>query len=276
MQILLGETRKLSFVKMMETLGWGRICTVQIPRPYPGEPWAFDNGAFGAWLKDLPFPEVQFLKRLDVAFKVGIPYFGVVPDLVAQGTKSLEFSLKWIDSLPMEWPWYLAVQDGMTCQDVEPIIHQFDGIFLGGTNKFKETAPSWSKLAKDYDMPFHYGRAGTYKKLIHAYECEADSIDSSTPLFTSDRFTAFINLVTEEEMRKLHGNLTRKKVKDYIDNKRKDGIVACPFCNSTSIGMIDSDFWNLGNYLIDWLCENCGKMWRESYSILTIEELIKK
>ena len=150
MKILLGETRKKTFVAEMERLGWGRMWTVGTPKPYLNEPWGFDNGAYVAWIRKRPFPEDKFLKRLEKAFRVGIPYMAVCPDLVARGIRSLDFSLGWLPALPQNWPWYLAVQDGMTWNDVEPVIHNFTGLFLGGSDEFKRTAWTWRVLSLNH------------------------------------------------------------------------------------------------------------------------------
>ena len=163
-----------------------------MPQFYPFEPWGFDNGAFEAWKKGETFREDKFLRRLDVALKVpSDPIVACCPDIVAGGLRSLEFSVWWLERLPMGWPWYLAVQDGMTHDDVLGVAHLFAGIFLGGTDKFKLTAYGWSRLAHFADKKFHYGRAGTLRKLAHAHAVEADSVDSNFPLWTQERMTMF-------------------------------------------------------------------------------------
>jgi len=155
---------------------------------YPFERWAFDNGAYEAWTKGLPFPETVFLKRLDSALKINSdPTIAVVPDKVARGIESLEFSLRWLERLPRFWPWYLAVQDDMTHSAVLKVAHLFSGIFLGGTDDFKLTAYGWCRLAHSCDKPFHYGRAGTLRKVRHAWNIDSDSIDSNFPLWTKKR-----------------------------------------------------------------------------------------
>jgi hypothetical protein len=193
MKILLGQTGKLDFVSEIRRLGWGRMSVRDKPNPYPGEPWGFDNGAYMAWIRKLPFPEDNFLKRLDKAFRVGTPYLAVCPDLVARGQMSLDFSLSWLPRLPQEWPWYLAVQDGMTWNDVEPVIDKFAGLFLGGSDEFKRTAWNWRVLSLNYGKKFHYGRAGVDRKVDHARWCNADSLDSTYPLWEKSRFERFVD-----------------------------------------------------------------------------------
>lgn len=192
MKILVGDTRSRKNVEFLRQHGWGRMfCTVK-PTPYEFEPWGFDNGAFVSWMKGKGFPEAEFLKRIEIALKVSSdPIVAVCPDIVAGGLESLEFSVHWLERLPSYWPWYLAVQDGMTQEAVRQVAHLFSGIFLGGTDKFKLTAYHWARLAHFCDKKFHYGRAGTLRKLQHAHSVESDSCDSAFPLWTAERMRVF-------------------------------------------------------------------------------------
>jgi len=79
----------------------------------------------------------------------------------------------------------------MSYEAVEKASYLFDGIFLGGTDKFKLKAFSWKELAARNRLKFHYGRAGTRRKLQHAHEIQADSLDSSFPLWTKERMKLF-------------------------------------------------------------------------------------
>ena len=197
MKVLLGETRSIVNLEILQRRGWGRIFVTRVPTPYPYELWGFDNGAYGCYLRGESFPAQVFEKRLEAALNVNSdPYMAVTPDIVANGCESLEFSLEWRTRLPNEWPWYLAVQDGMESGEVEESLHLFAGIFLGGSDKFKATAYRWAQLAHKHRKKFHYGRASTPKKLAHAYRVEADSCDTSFPLWTKDRMQTFGYAVT--------------------------------------------------------------------------------
>lgn len=205
MKILLGETRSKRNLQMLQERGWGRMFAVNCPTPYPFEPHGFDNGAFGAWLRGLPFPTETFQRRLDKALTVASdPYLAVCPDIVGNGCESLQFSVNWVGRLPC-WPWYLAVQEGMAINEVEDVLHLFSGIFLGGaTDKFKATAYRWARLAHKHQKKFHYGRASTPRKLQHAYRVGSDSVDTSFPLWTNERMKLFgymaANLGNQHEM----------------------------------------------------------------------------
>jgi len=173
------------------------------PKPYPYEPWGFDCRAFKAW-QDAGFPvgltqndwsvlwdSVDFENWLEVCRTVPMPpKIAVVPDIPGSA-ESLQWSLRWRSRLPNDWPWYLSVQDGMSVGHVLSVAHLFDGIFLGGTDRFKLTAQVWCDLAHFCGKKFHYARAGTRSKLQHAYAIGADSLDSSYPLWTKRRFWQF-------------------------------------------------------------------------------------
>ena len=168
--------------------------------PFPGEPWGFDNGAFGFWTRGNRFEEDVFQRRFERGYATGNrPYLAVAPDIVGGGDMSLAFSLKWRDRLPNDWPWYLAVQDGMTGTKVVRALKRFAGLFLGGTDRFKMTAPDWVELAHGEGKPFHYARAGTAAKIRHALNCGADSLDSAFPLWTLERFDAFERMLTQAD-----------------------------------------------------------------------------
>jgi len=190
--ILTGNTGSRKIIALLQRYGWGRMWIDERPRLYAGERWGFDNGAFGWWVSGQTFNETLFLRRLERAYSVGVPYLAVVPDIVAGGERSLEFSLGWLDRLPRDWPWYIAVQDGMTLQQIAPILQPFAGIFLGGTVAWKGTAWYWADLAHRKKKLFHYGRAGTPRKLFHALESGADSADSAGPLWTVEKMAEFV------------------------------------------------------------------------------------
>jgi hypothetical protein len=175
----------------LRALGWGRLWTVGTPTPWHGEPWGFDSGIYADWVAQRPFDENNFMRRVERAYKVGRPYMAVTPDIVGGGIDSLEFSMRWLHRLP-DWPWMIAVQDGLTPDMVSPLLCRFSGgIFLGGTNRFKTTASEWRRTANERGLPFHFARAGTPNKLQNAIESGAQSCDSSFPLWTMDRFEWF-------------------------------------------------------------------------------------
>jgi hypothetical protein len=204
MKVFVGDTRSYENIRTLQRLRWGRI-HIKPPKLFNREMWAFDNGAYGYWVRGEAFDESKYRQNLDAAYRLRAPYLSVVPDIVAQGLKSLDYSLEWMQKLPDDWPWYLAVQDGMTYRDVEGVIRGgFKGLFLGGTDKFKkQTAWRWCEMAHEFGLRFHYGRAGTLKKVRHAKQIGADSIDSSFPLWERTRWQRFQAEVADKAQRSL-------------------------------------------------------------------------
>jgi len=200
---LTGDTRSSSIVRELRQYGIGRMFIKKAFRPYPNEPWGFDNGAFGDYLAGKEFDIYRYgkslSKALDMAEKYHPPYMAVLPDIVGGGLRSLELSITAFE-LKLKWirfPWYLAVQDGMEhyVKDIELILKAYPeiaGIFLGGTDEFKKTAPLWSSLAHKLDRRFHYARAGSVKKVREAIKANADSLDSSLPLWSGEKLKRFL------------------------------------------------------------------------------------
>jgi len=184
-------------------LGWGRCFVARPVKPFDGEPWFFDNGAFRAFRAGESFPTAAFKTRLAKAVSSGCqPSFAVIPDIVAGGLESLAFSRAWLDSgdLDPSWDWFLAVQDGMTIADVEPFLSSGDvaGLFVGGSTEFKATAGAWADLAHRYGCRCHYGRASGLGGLRAAIAAGCDSADSAAILFSDLKFFRYAQVWIEE------------------------------------------------------------------------------
>jgi hypothetical protein len=184
-----GETRSRRYITRLRANGWGRLFVAR-PTPKPGEPWALDNGAFKSWKDGKPWSAAAFLRSVEVAVTLPKPMVAVLPDVVGGGVASLRHSMRWRAVLP-DLPWFVAVQDGMTRADVEPVLSEVDGIFLGGTDAFKGTAPTWCDLAHEHGKRFHFARVSTENRLRAALECGADSADSSQMLWSDEEFAKF-------------------------------------------------------------------------------------
>ena len=192
---MLGDTTSKAFLLIMARHGIGRMFANRDPVPQEGEPWALDNGAFAAWRAGRPWEPVTFTGRLEAYPRDRPPMFVVCPDKPAD-PDSLAHSLAWVERYPRD-DYYLAVQDGMTVEDVRPVLPRFTGIFLGGTVRFKSTARVWCDLAHRYEIGFHYARAATVDRLCAAFEMGADSCDTSQPLWGWDRFNRFVATVRD-------------------------------------------------------------------------------
>jgi len=107
--------------------------------------------------------------------------FIVVPDRVCppDPKDSLDLSESWVEEIPR--PRYLAVQDGMDAAMVVAVIHKYDGIFVGGSIKWKNsTMPMWCDVAHLHGKKCHVGRIWGWESMIEAFFCGADSIDSTS------------------------------------------------------------------------------------------------
>lgn len=199
MIIYLGMTGKREFVDAMKERGIGRIMQrglLRLNSLYPGERWCFDNGAFADWTNGREFNDEQFWADLTrIERSVCRPQFVVAPDLPGQ-PRSIWHSYAWMQHAHAwardAFRWYLPVQDGTDPDEVGEMLAlgqgYFAGLFIGGTDKFKATAPQWATVAHTHGLPCHYGRASTPAKLQHARSSGCDSADTSHPLWESKRF----------------------------------------------------------------------------------------
>lgn len=195
-KVYIGQTRGAEWIRKLEALGFGEM-TVRGEMPPRRLPWAFDNGAYRDWTAGKVFDVAAFEQELETIWRFnGRPDFIVVPDKVAGGLESLEMSRVWAQHKMLrlqKCPLYLAVQDGMGIEDVEPHLQLFDGIFIGGTLGWKiQTGRAWVQLAHATGRPCHIGRVGTDKRVQWARRIGADSIDSCLPLFSEENLASFL------------------------------------------------------------------------------------
>ena len=144
--------------------------------------WALDNGAFITYKKGGSFDSSAYMEALNRALDFSrLPNFTVLPDIVAGGRASLEMSMSYLD-IVKGIPRYLALQDGMTVADVEPLMNDIEGLFIGGTVSWKyRTMAVWVWLAHKYNKKCHVGRIGTMEGYKHCYLQNVDSVDGSNP-----------------------------------------------------------------------------------------------
>lgn len=183
MKIYIGNVGALRQLEIMKKMGYGNVLLAPSLRtPKKGIDWILDNGAYSCWVNKKPFDSKKFEESLIKIQKFkSNPDFIIVPDIVAAGMDSLYFSLSWIHKIPAGYKAYLAVQDGMTTNNIWDYLDWFDGIFVGGSLDWKlKTAKNWIDLAHSQNMKCHIGRVGTFKRLVWAKNIGADSVDSST------------------------------------------------------------------------------------------------
>ena len=190
MKVYQGNSGAIKVVDWLFENGFGTLISPgwwKTPERFPY--YCLDNGAFPAWFNDRTWDEAMFLKLIGKAEKaITKPDFVVCPDKVAAGKASLNFSLDWIEKLPTDLRYYLAVQNGMTVEDVKQVLSKFSGLFVGGTMDWKlETSEQWIALAHKHNKPCHIGRIGPWQRILWAARIGADSIDSTTWTRFQDR-----------------------------------------------------------------------------------------
>lgn len=192
-----GQTRSSALIAELEALGIGE-CTQRGELPPRRSRWFHDNRAFADWKVGRLFNGVRW-QRDQWRIRNGAlrPDFIVVPDIVAGGRASLDFSAFERPFVAEGLPAYLVVQDGMTPDlvaawlDAQP--EPYAGIFVGGSLEWKlATAPAWVDLAHARGMRCHIGRVGPADRVRWAREIGADSIDSSLPLRDRGKLVSFL------------------------------------------------------------------------------------
>lgn len=140
-------------------------------------PYAIDNGAWHAYVRKLPFNAEAFERVLETHGRNAD--FITVPDIVCGGLESLEFSKLWLQRLTGYYNRLLIpVQDGMKAEDVRPLLHPGIGLFIGGSDRFKEdTMGEWAELG----TYIHCGRVNSRRRLKLCQMHGIHSFDGSGP-----------------------------------------------------------------------------------------------
>ena len=141
-------------------------------------PYALDNGAWTAFQQKHPFDEVVFLRALD-AVGMGADWI-CVPDIVAD-PHSFAFSLSWLPRMSGYPGLLLPVQDGMTPEQVRPLIGQQLGIAVGGSTEWKlKTLAMWAAFARSCGAYCHILRVNSERRIKHCIGAGAQSFDGTS------------------------------------------------------------------------------------------------
>jgi len=146
--------------------GWGLLlCPGHNPDPLGFECYGIDNGAWSAHSTGKAWDPGLFC---DLVAAVG---WGaeiiVAPDIVEGGLQSLRLTERWLPLLDgIGRRRLVAVQDGMTVDDVRPLLSDRVGVFVGGSTPFKlATMATWAALARERDAYCHVGRVNSVKRI---------------------------------------------------------------------------------------------------------------
>ena len=146
--------------------------------PMPHLPYVLDNGAWGSIKNGLEWDPVKLAKHFQrYASKSIRPQWVVCPDVVGDAAKTFELWSLWHSRFAWEnVPVFLAVQDGMTVEDVERLAISPDGIFVGGSTEWKwQTARHWCANFKRV----HVARVNGLRTLKLCKEWGAESCDGT-------------------------------------------------------------------------------------------------
>lgn len=140
-------------------------------------PYALDNGAWGAFSRNEVWDEDTFRRALDVCGP-GADWV-VVPDIVAGGLESLRKTEQWMPRIPFRK--LIALQDGMSADDIRPLLSNDVGLFLGGSTEWKlRTLPYWGGFSKRYGVYLHVGRVNTVRRIRQCALAPAHSFDGTS------------------------------------------------------------------------------------------------
>lgn len=173
-----GTVRNLNALR---EAGWRLLVSATGELRPEGFRYAIDNGAWTAFQQKQPFDEAAFVLALRT-LGAGADWT-VVPDIVAGGLRSLEFSASWLprvlDACPRA---LLAVQDGMQPADVAPFINDTRmGLFVGGSTEWKlATMGQWAAMARERRAVCHVGRVNTRRRILMCARAGVTSFDGTS------------------------------------------------------------------------------------------------
>lgn len=199
----------------MRKMGWSILVSASgVLRTESFEHWAVDNGAWSAYLQGKSFDEDAFSRAID---KVGEGADWVVlPDIVAGGMASLDLSLKWLDRL-RGFPEraLIAVQDGITVDDVRDYLGPMVGLFIGGSTPWKlATLDAWAALSRRKGCYLHVGRVNSLKRINACAQVGANSFDGTSII----AFPNSINMLTSGVIASHHQqSLFNPRTKELIE-----------------------------------------------------------
>lgn len=173
-------TGTLRNLAALDQAGWHVLLSPAGSLNPKGRPYALDNGAWSAFQQGTEFDGNAFLRAVD---KVGEhAEWIVLPDIVMGGQRSLDLSLSWLDRLAgLPTRLLIAVQNGMTVDDVRHYLNPSVGIFVGGDTQWKETTTQeWGSLARRRNCYLHVGRVNSQRRIRICAAAGADSFDGTS------------------------------------------------------------------------------------------------
>jgi hypothetical protein len=150
----------------MRAHGFGLLLTPDRPEMRNGfDLFAIDNGAWGCFQRGVQWLPEPWQRLVEAHGRTAL--FAILPDVVCGGAASLALSLSWLPWAQERCPQVLiAVQNGMTAEDLRPHVGPHVGIFVGGDTEWKEgSLPMWGALAKETGCWLHVGRVNSARRI---------------------------------------------------------------------------------------------------------------
>lgn len=162
--------------------GWGLLLTPDNPQQHGFDLYGIDNGAWSAYTKGLPWEASKERWQKLIEKQGNKALWAVAPDVVCGGLASLHTSLSWLPWLRERVPRVLiAVQDGMTNEDLRSWLSPTVGIFVGGSTEWKERTMSlWGRLARETGAWCHVGRVNTARRISLCVLAQVHSFDGTS------------------------------------------------------------------------------------------------
>lgn len=182
-------------LQALRSAGWRLLVSPAGCVRNEGFPYALDNGAWTYHQQKRPFDDSAFLRAVE---KLGQRAdWLVIPDQVGNAPATLDLAQLWWPRLRGLTLLLLALQDGMTESDVKATLRPGMGLFLGGSDTFKEqSAAPWGAFARAHSLYFHVGRVNTARRIRICMDAGADSCDGTS----ATRFADTIGPLTRASM----------------------------------------------------------------------------
>ena len=165
--------------RALERAGWRQFVSpdTRAKNGAPTTAYAIDNGAWGAHLHGRPWEPEPFRRLVGEHGRKAD--FVVVPDVVGDRAATLARAAEWLPRLA-GLDLYVAVQDGMTTQDVVPFATVIAGLFLGGSTAWKlSTMNRWGEACRGLGLRLHVGRVNSVRRIRKCGDAGAHSFDGS-------------------------------------------------------------------------------------------------
>ena len=169
----------------LRAAGWRLLVSARGVLRSEGCGYALDNGAWTAHQRGEAFDEDAFVEAVD-RLGDGADWI-VAPDIVAGGLESLAYSVSWLPRLRGRRV-LIAVQDGMTPDDVAPYLSERIGVAIGGSTEWKEAQLVGRVWRASY---LHALRVNTARRIRLCHWAGVDSFDGSS----ASRFVSTLPLL---------------------------------------------------------------------------------